>query len=109
MRNRCLLWPTFCTFQTPLTVLTNSALIYLTGFRLQDLVAILDFLYCGKASVFQENLDSFLAIAEELKLKGLAIQSPSDVLKKEETPSSPKSFNNSCIRNDLVQDVNTVE
>ena len=36
-----------------------------------DLLAILDFLYCGEANVFQESLDSFLAIAEELQLKGL--------------------------------------
>ena len=31
----------------------------------------MDFLYCGEANVYQENLDSFLAIAEELQLKGL--------------------------------------
>ena len=31
----------------------------------------MDFLYCGEANVFQENLESFLAIAEELQLKGL--------------------------------------
>ena len=31
----------------------------------------MDFLYRGEANVFQENLDSFLAIAEELQLKGL--------------------------------------
>ena len=31
-------------------------------------------LYCGEANVFQENLDSFLAIAEEMKLKGLTGQ-----------------------------------
>ena len=30
----------------------------------------LDFLYKGEANVFQDNLDSFLALAEELKLKG---------------------------------------
>ena len=36
-----------------------------------DLVAIVDFLYCGEANVYQDNLDSFLAIAEELQLKGL--------------------------------------
>ena len=35
------------------------------------LLAIVDFLYCGEANVFQYNLDSFLAIAEELQLKGL--------------------------------------
>ena len=35
------------------------------------LVAVLDFLYCGETNVYQEDLDSFLAIAEELQLKGL--------------------------------------
>ena len=35
------------------------------------LLAIVDFLYHGESNVFQENLDSFLAIAEELQLKGL--------------------------------------
>ena len=34
-------------------------------------MAIVDFLYRGEANVFQENLDSFLEIAEELQLKGL--------------------------------------
>ena len=46
-------------------------LIYMRGLRSEDLVAIVDFLYFGEANVFQANLDSFLAIAEELKLKGL--------------------------------------
>ena len=35
------------------------------------MVAIVNFLYHGEANVFQENLDSFLALAEELRLKGL--------------------------------------
>ena len=46
-------------------------LIYMRGLKSEDLVTILDFLYCGEANVYQENLDSFLAIAEELQLKGL--------------------------------------
>ena len=46
-------------------------LIYMRGIKSEDLVAIIDFLYFGEANVFQENLDGFLAIAEELKLKGL--------------------------------------
>ena len=46
-------------------------LIYMRGIKSEDLAAIVDFLYCGQANVFQENLDSFLAIAEELELKGL--------------------------------------
>ena len=46
-------------------------LIYMRGVKSLDMLAIVDFLYCGEANVFQENLDSFLAIAEELQLKGL--------------------------------------
>ena len=34
-------------------------------------MAIIDFLYSGEANVYQENLDTFLAIAAELQLKGL--------------------------------------
>ena len=40
-------------------------LIYLKGFQSKHFVSILDFLYFGEANVFQEDLDSFLAIAEE--------------------------------------------
>ena len=46
-------------------------IIYMRGVKSDDLLAIVDFLYRGEANVFQENLDSFLAIAEELQLKGL--------------------------------------
>merc|ERR1712204_113743 len=46
-------------------------LIYMRGVRSDDLVAILDFLYFGEANVYQENIDAFLALAEELELKGL--------------------------------------
>jgi len=47
-------------------------LIYMKGVKSEDLVAIIDFLYYGEANVYQENIDAFLAIAEELKLKGLS-------------------------------------
>ena len=46
-------------------------MIYMRGIKFDDLLAIVDFLYRGEANVCQENLDSFLAIAEELQLKGL--------------------------------------
>ena len=61
-------------------------LIYMRGLRVKNLVAIMDFIYYGEANVFQEDLDSFLALAEELQLKGLT-GSQSDTLdEKEETP-----------------------
>ena len=46
-------------------------LIYMKGVKFEDLCAIIDFLYLGEANVFQESLDSFLGIAEDLQLKGL--------------------------------------
>ena len=46
-------------------------LTYMRGAKSDDLLAVVDFLYCGETNVYQENLDSFLAIAEELLLKGL--------------------------------------
>ena len=69
-------------------------LIYLRGFQSQDLLAILDFLYFGEANVFQENLDSFLSIAEELKLKGLTGQIPSDVVEEQEKNTNPEPIHN---------------
>ena len=54
-------------------------LIYMRGVKSIDLTAIIDFLYNGEANIFQENLDSFLAIAEELQLKGLTGQKNDDV------------------------------
>ena len=76
-------------------ILQNSKhphpLIYLRGFQSKILLSILNFLYFGEANVYQENLDPFLAIAEELKLKGLIDQSSIDLLDDvQNTPDNPK-------------------
>merc|ERR1712204_66636 len=62
-------------------------LIYMRGVKSEDLVAIVDFLYYGGANVYQESIDAFLAIAEELKLKGLTGNNSQE--KTEETFQSP--------------------
>ena len=46
-------------------------ILYMRGLKLEDLTATLDFIYYGETSVYQENLDSFLALAEEFQLRGL--------------------------------------
>ena len=46
-------------------------LIYMRGIKSIDLVAIVDFIYQGEANIFQEQLEMFLSLAEELELKGL--------------------------------------
>jgi len=45
--------------------------IFLRGVGFADLQAVLDFMYHGEVNVAQEDLNSFLAVAEELQIKGL--------------------------------------
>ena len=66
-------------------------LIYMRGTKSEDLMAIVDFLYHGEANVFQENLDSFLVIAEELQLKGLMGQTNDNAVVEEYTKKMPPS------------------
>jgi len=46
-------------------------LLYLKGVKFRDLQAVLNFMYHGEVNVAQEELNSFLAVAEDLKVKGL--------------------------------------
>merc|ERR1712129_22493 len=62
-------------------------LIYMRGMKSEDLVAIMDFLYYGEAKVYQESVNTFMAIAEKLELKGLAGNTKT-VCAKEEVNSS---------------------
>ena len=83
-------------------------LIYLRGFHSQDLVTILDFLYFGETKVFQENMDAFLKIAEELKLKGLTGLNSSDLLEDEDKSTNPKPVMSNT-KEPRLPDVNTAE
>ena len=65
-------------------------LIYLKGFQSKNFLSILDFLYFGEANVYQEDLDSFLAIAEEIQLKGLTKQTSTDLIQEQEEIPHPK-------------------
>ena len=47
-------------------------LIYMRGVLYEDLVGLVDFVYSGETSILQENLNRFLALAQELQLKGLS-------------------------------------
>jgi len=62
-------------------------LIYLRGYQSKDFVSILDFLYFGEANVYQEDLNSFLAIAEEIQLKGLTAQTTTELIEEQENPN----------------------
>jgi len=65
-------------------------LLYLKGVKFADLVAVLNFMYHGEVNVAQEELNTFLGIAEELKVKGLTSNGPSKTnsIKPKEIPTS---------------------
>merc|ERR1712050_719514 len=46
-------------------------LLYLKGVKYSDLQSVLNFMYHGEVNVAQEELNSFLAVAEDLRIKGL--------------------------------------
>ena len=69
----------------------SHPLIYMRGMTTHDLVSMVDFLYFGEANVNQENLDTFLALAEELQLKGLKGSKDGDEHERE-----PSNVQTSC-------------
>jgi len=50
----------------------HSPVVYLSGVREADLVALLDFMYNGQVAVPEKNLEDFLKTAAELQVKGLS-------------------------------------
>jgi len=46
-------------------------LLYLKGVKYSDLQSVLNFMYHGEVNVAQEDLNSFLSVAEDLRVKGL--------------------------------------
>ena len=58
-------------------------LVYMRGIGYENLTSVLDFLYFGEVNILQENLNYFLAVAQELKLKGLV-----DIAEPSESPES---------------------
>ena len=65
-------------------------LIYFANFKSHDMDALLEFVYLGEAKVDQENLGSFLALAEHIKLKGLTGETFSIETEQDEKPLNLK-------------------
>jgi len=49
----------------------QNPLLFLKGVKYAEIVSILNFMYHGEVNVTQDDLNGFLAVAEELKVKGL--------------------------------------
>ena len=89
-----------------------QAFIYMRGMRSEDLVAMVDFMYLGEVSIHQDNVDNFICIAEELKLKGW--QKGPEVIKQETVNESPctkhiSSLEPTTILQDSVQSTDVLD
>jgi len=87
-------------------------LIYIKGLKSKDLVAMIDFVYYGEANVYQENLDSFLAVAEELQLKGLVGQIATKEVEDMIPPArkeTPKLLQQRVFPNEEAPDIISIE
>jgi len=65
-------------------------LLYLKGVKYRELVAVLNFMYQGEVNVAQDDLNSFLSVAEELQVKGLTQGSSSGNNQSKSSSSVPK-------------------
>jgi len=65
-------------------------LLYLKGVKYIDLMAVLNFMYHGEVNVAQEELNSFLAIAEDLKVKGLTQSKSEEAPRQQLEDKTPK-------------------
>ena len=70
--------------------LHEHPLLYLKGVKYGDLVSVLNFMYHGEVNIAQEELNTFLNVAEELKIKGLT-QGSSNKKVTEDNSSRPKT------------------
>lgn len=66
-----------------------NPLVYLRGVTYENLVATLNFMYCGEVNISQDTLSDFLATAEDFKVKGLSQSSTGS--NRSGRPSDPSS------------------
>ena len=77
-------------------------LVYMRGLKYENLLSMVDFLYHGEANVYQENLDTFLAMADELQLKGLKKREGEEVETYQEKASNRQIFQESDTKYDPI-------
>ena len=78
-------------------------LVFMRGVKADDLSSLVDFLYYGEANVLQESLDIFLALAEDLKLKGLTGTSEEDSKNKTNVETQENNIGPNSTRNVISQ------
>ena len=75
--------------------------IYMRGIKTKDLVSIVDFMYYGEVNIYQEDLNAFLILAEEMELKGLrSVRDPLEQYQDNDNKSHKKSVKTTQLKYD---------
>jgi len=65
-------------------------LLYMKGVKYEEILLVLNFMYHGEVNVAQDELNSFLTVAEDLQVKGLSQNQPNSSKSTQESNSSKK-------------------
>jgi len=79
-------------------------LLYLKGVKYKELLSVLNFMYMGEVNVAQEELNSFLSVAEDLRVKGLTQNNSSEAQQ-----SSSRTQQNQEVPKNIVRPRDPVE
>ena len=78
-------------------------LLYLKGVNYKELISIINFMYHGETNIAHDDLDTFLSVAEDLKVKGLT-----QTQGKHDSPDSMK-LKTRTYDNDRLQESNVTD
>jgi len=67
-------------------------LLYMKGIQHKEMLHVLNFMYHGEVSVAQDDLNSFLAVAEDLQVKGLTQSNNENSKEKESKKNQDQSY-----------------
>ena len=66
----------------------SSTIMFLRGIQYSEIESILQFIYLGEATFYEERMDEFLAVAKSLEIKELCNAKPESNDEPEEEPST---------------------
>ena len=69
----------------------SSTIMYLRGIQFSELESIMQFIYLGEATFYEERMDEFLAVAKSLEIKELCNAETDDETYNEPAPCDPQT------------------
>merc|ERR1712150_199164 len=65
----------------------SSTIMYLRGIQYSEMESIMQFIYLGEATFFEERMDEFLAVAKSLEIKELCNAEPESNDEQDDEPA----------------------